>query len=370
MMLSLAIFFSALAGTAESRVIGGLESVQANSKAGRTLMSRARRLKDEDDDVDYSWLPGYTFSFQKCYSWDAFGREEQGRKESYVVFRACPQGSCSSSCRHGGEYIVEMRDYVKAYMEAKNTLKEYNCEMVEENCACDDDQVDDQTCLTNCYAAAGLDYCQNENEDGDGNNNNNNKDNMYEDFDECKELEMNNDDDADDANNAVFYASMYCAYGGKAINLGVFTDEECTVKDKSGAYKAYYGSSLPYSRKSIVGSGCMSCKNPYYVAYDDDQNNNNDNNEASELCMELYEQSGKCETNMKIDYPTTNACNYIHNVVPSMEKLFDGTKMAPTSTLTVFFGMMCVALLGVCYYLFKHQKTMNINLSDQGGVLT
>lgn len=364
MRFDLALLFLALATTATSRVIGGLDSVKADSKAGRALMSKARRLNDEED-VDYSWLPGYSFKFEKCYSWDAFGREERNRQESYVVFRACPQGSCSSSCRYGAEYIVEMREYVEAYTQAKQNLQEYNCQQVEDNCACDDDQVDDNTCLSNCYAAAGLNYCQN-NENGNNNNNQNNNENMFEEYGECKELEMNNDDDA---NNAVYYASMYCANGGQSIHLGVFTDEECTVPDKSNAYKKYYGYSLPYSHKSIIGSGCVSCMNPYYEENDDDANNN-DEDQVNEMCMELYEQAGKCETNLKIDYPTTTACNYIHNVVPSLEKLFDGTKMAPTSTLTVFFGLMCGVLLGVCYYLFKHQKTTNINLSDQGGVLT
>jgi len=356
----------ALADSASSRKIirGADASLKTTSKLGKKLMTKARRL-DEDQEVDYSWLPGYTFQFQKCYSWDAFGRDEQGRKESYVVFRACPQGACSASCRYGADYIVEMEEYVQAYIEAKQNYQEYNCQLVQENCACDDDQVDDNACLQDCYSAAGLTYCQNDEED-DGNNNQNNFD--VDNFRDCAEFEFQNDDD-DDGNNNVFYASMYCAEGGNAINLGLFTDEECTVKDTSNAYKKYYGETLPYSYKSIVGRGCTSCKNPYYEANDDDQNQN-DEDEVNEMCMDLYDQAGKCETNLKIDYPTTNACNYIHNVVPSLEDLFKGTKMARVSTLTVFFAVMCFGLLGVCYYLFKREKITNINLSDQGGVLT
>jgi len=365
MRINLAIRITALANSASSSVIRGVDTVKTTSNAGKKLMSKARRINEDDDNVDYSWLPGYTFQFQKCYSWDAFGRDEQGRQESYVVFRACPQGSCSAGCRYGADYIVEMRDYVEAYTDAKQNLEEYNCELVQNNCACDDDQVDDNTCLQNCYDAAGLSYCQNNDEDGNGNGNNFD----VEEFNECREFEMNNDDDNDDDNNNVFYGSMYCASGGTSIYLGLFTDEECTVKDTSNAYKTNYGEALPYSSTSILGNECTSCANPFYVEGDDDQNQN-DEDEINEMCLELYEQSGKCETNLKIDYPTTNACNYIHNVVPSMEKLFDGTKMAPTSTLTVFFGVMCAGLLGVCYYLFKNEKTTNINLSDQGGVLT
>lgn len=363
MRLSLVLLIAALANGASSRkIIRGTDSANVKaSKAGKKLMAKARRLDEQE--VDYSWLPGYTFQFQKCYSWDSFGRDEgeQGRKESYVVFRACPAGHCSASCRYGADYIVEMRDYVQAYTEAKENLKEYNCQKVENNCACDDDQADDQACLQNCYAEAGLDYCQED--EGDDANNNQNEFNV-EDFDDCGEMDFGNDDDSN-----IYYASMYCASGGNAINLGIFTDEGCTVKDTTNAYKTYYGESLPYSKKSIVGSGCTSCKNPYYEVNDDDQNQN-DEDEVNEMCMELYEQSGKCETNLKIDYPTTNACNYIHNVVPSLEDLFKGKKMARISTVTIFFMIMCAGLCGACFYLFKRVKITNINLSDQGGVLT
>ena len=120
--------FLAAAADAKLRKIE-LNSVSAHSKAGRKLLSKARRL-DEDNDVDYSWLPGYTFQFQKCYSWEAYGREENENKEKSIVFRACPQGDCSSNCKYGADYIVQLRDYVETYTEAKQNLKEYNCEMV------------------------------------------------------------------------------------------------------------------------------------------------------------------------------------------------------------------------------------------------
>ena len=129
MKITLPILTAFLAATADAKLRKlDLKSLPAHSKAGRKLLSKARRL--EDGDVDYSWLPGYTFQFQKCYSWEAYGRDDNEDKEKSIVFRACPQGDCSDSCKYGADYIVDLRDYVEAYTEAKQNLKEYNCEMV------------------------------------------------------------------------------------------------------------------------------------------------------------------------------------------------------------------------------------------------
>lgn len=336
--------------------------ISSNSKVGRNLLSKARRLDENDNDVDYSWMTKYTFQFQRCYSWDAYGREQNERRQSFVMFRACPQGSCSSTCKNGAEYIVEMRDFVESYLEAKQNLQEYNCQLVEENCNCDyDDAVDDDdVCLAQCYEDAGLDYCQQDEDENNGNGNANNFD--AGEYDDCKELELNDDDATS------YYATMYCTSTGKSIHLGVFTDEECTVTDESNMYYKTYGYNLPYSSKSIVGNNCMSCMNPFYEAGDDD-GNQNDEDMVNEMCMNLYDMSGKCETDLAVDYPTTDACDYIHNVVPSLEKLFKGEKSF--NGWTWFFGVTSFALLGTVIYLVRASKpSSTINLADQGGVLT
>lgn len=360
MYISLPVLLSVLAINVNAKVSKiNIDSVAVQSKAGRKLLSKARRLDEQE--VDYSWLPGYTFQFQKCYSWESYGREENENKEKSIVFRACPQGDCSSNCKYGADYIVQLRDYVEAYTQAKQNLREYNCEMVQENCECDDDQVDDEACASNCYAEAGLNYCEDEEEEFD-----------LGDYADCKELEMENnngDRRLEDEENAL-YGGLYCGADGSAVYLGVFTDEQCSTHDNSNAYYKATGQSLPYSSKSIIGSGCVSCENPYYANGDDD----NQENQVNEMCMELYEQAGKCETNLNIDYPDTDACTYINNVVPNLEKLYNGEKSSGGAATgwAWFFGLSTLSLAGFIGYQSMNGKKASIDLAEQGqgGVMT
>jgi len=371
MYINLPFLFTVFAVNVDAKLRKlNVDSLAVHSKAGKKLLSKARRL---DEDVDYSWMPGYTFQFQKCYQWDAYGREENENKEKSIVFRACPQGDCGSNCKYGADYIVQLRDYVEAYTDAKQNLREYNCQMVENNCECDDDQVDDETCAYNCYAAAGLNYCQDE-------------DNQFEvqDYAECAQLEMNAEEEEEEEEGeedgeedgedrkldeeAALYGGLYCSDDGSAVLLGAFTDEECTYLDTSNTYYQATGQSLPYSSKSIIGSGCVSCQNPYYADGDDD----NADNQVNEMCTELYDQAGKCETDMNINYPTTDACTYINNVVPNLEKLYNGQKANSAATgWAWFFAITTVGLAGFIGYQTVNGKRASISLADQGqGVMT
>lgn len=163
------------------------------------------------------------------------------------------------------------------------------------------------------------------------------------------------------------YGGLYCGDDGKGVYLGAFTDEQCTTKDTYNTYYKTTGQSLPYSSKSIIGSGCVSCKNPYYVEGDDD----NDQDEVNEMCMELYEQAGKCESNLNIDYPTTDACIYINNVVPNLEKLYKGENASSASTgWAWFFGLTTFSLAGFIGYQTMNKKKASIDLAESDGVMT
>jgi len=69
----------------------------------------------------------------------------------------CPSDSCST-CKNGGEYVVNMMEFVDSYTEAKLTEKEYTCEMIRENCYCDNAN-DDEVCENQCYVNEGHDEC-------------------------------------------------------------------------------------------------------------------------------------------------------------------------------------------------------------------
>merc|ERR1711966_594041 len=116
------------------------------------------------------------------------------------------------------------------------------------------------------------------------------------------------------------FVGPYCSANGKSINLGVFMDEYCSSSATEGIYeKTHYGKALPYSSESIVSNDCISCMRP---AEDDGNNNNNNNNnknynngdynynqnqnqnqeepEVLEMCESLYEEAGKCESNLNV----------------------------------------------------------------------
>merc|ERR1711981_1222748 len=98
------------------------------------------------------------------------------------------------------------------------------------------------------------------------------------------------------------------------------TEETCSqFADEYGGAMTYealtYGKSLPYGESTMIGSECMSCKEPQDV----DQNNNNDQedeDEVKESCEQLYEQSGKCEAELSgyIQYPNNNGCNFMGGI--------------------------------------------------------
>ena len=111
-------------------------------------MSKARRsrrqLNNNDDDVDYSWVKGYSIKFESCHTISEFRADGGGGGSSdeddespvemkrLVNFKLCPTveqdddgyeyglydytSSCGK-CRNGAEYLVEMRDFLEAYLD-------------------------------------------------------------------------------------------------------------------------------------------------------------------------------------------------------------------------------------------------------------
>ena len=83
-----------------------------------------------------------------------FGGEEGGNdrqnfngmyKQRLVHFKLCPTGYCGSSCANGADYVVDMGLFVQTYLQSKMEAQEYDCEMVRENCNCENAN-DDEAC--------------------------------------------------------------------------------------------------------------------------------------------------------------------------------------------------------------------------------
>jgi hypothetical protein len=332
----------------------------------------------------------YSIKFDGCAAVPEFEREEGLTTNLLAKFKLCPSDRCNS-CPNAGEYVVDMREFVESFQEAQREANEYACEVQEETCeyACENGQYqyqnqnydgddqnnqnqnqdDDDYCKYTCLADAGMSYC--DNEDGD--------DMDSSDFAECRAM---NEDDQNNGNNnngnyynndnsnnyQVYYTGAYCTSSG--VYASVFTDSACTKKAPSGTYEKYnYGYSLP--TEPLVTAGCQSCK---YVNNNNDDNNNNNNDDNNngvlELCEDLYEQSGKCEKNVKGNsYPDTSGCELIHSILPKLNAAFasiNGRGPGAATILAWVFGISCAFMGTYIYLLHKKVIRQRVDLAALG----
>ncbi|KAL7546833.1 hypothetical protein ACHAWF_010161 [Thalassiosira exigua] len=323
-----------LAATFAATLVGGTiassSSISADSKVGKWLLSRARRLDDEggEGNGDLSWAWSYSLRFEKCLSWvgDANDGDEEGlaqydNGERLVHFKLCPSNNCGDNCSGGGDYVVDMYDFLYSYYAHK---QEVECQDVEANCYCKN-AYDDQACLTECYLSAGVYLCADDSNWLVGDIN-------------CQLLGTYYDA-ADEYAANYFFVGPYCSTDGESIFLGIFTDEMCSVTATQGVYEAmHYSAALPYSSKSIVTQDCISCDNNNYG--------------TTETCQRLYEaSSGKCESDMKDTgrYHNNLACDFI--------KGLKGLGNDGSSVMVFLPGIFVFTLLSVAvtFYLMKRR---------------
>lgn len=305
----------------------------------------------------------FNMKFQSCHSIHSWGGEAGGGgqedgvahgSQHLVNFALCPAGQ--KSCSGGGEYVVELREFVEAYTEAKKESQEAQCEAVQENCNCNYYN-DDDVCLAKCYETAGLDFCVED-------------ENAFEveEYLECRETEFTNN------YYQAYYIGPVCSSNGKSIHLQLFTDQSCSIPAKSGTYEKYnYNAALPYSKQSLVSNDLVSCKQ------ENNNNNNNNNNgnyyyeepEVVEMCEQLYEESAKCEKNLKYKnsaYRDTGSCDYIQKILPALERVYHKNGGGGAATgFAIFFGLSTVAASAAAYYFFSKVERTTVDLAAQEG---
>jgi len=342
-------------------------SLKRSSLSTKRLISNSRRLENGEEE-DYAWLINYSIKFESCYSLTQLAGEENGGGEEggsnlftqkLVKFKLCDIGSCSSSCI-GGEYVSDLVTFVDAYTENKLEEEEYNCEMVRENCYCDDAD-DEDSCEQVCYETAGLDYCVEENMDDDQAAEEMN----VQEYLECRELGLEDYYNVYDNNgDAVqLFAGPKCASNGQSINLAIYLDETCSIEAGSAAYTAYkqgYREALPYMSQSLVDSNkCVSC-----LARNDDDDDAGDA-ELSQMCEEIYEPTSKCETNMNIDYKNEQGCDFIS----ALGQKDDNYVYAKSSLAPALAWIFALSTIGLAAYVYTLHNKREINLTDSNGQL-
>jgi hypothetical protein len=290
-----------------------------------------------------------------------------------------------------------MKEFIETYQEAQKEANQYVCENA--NYAC-------ETACQNgySYGANGQQANYNYNNNGGGQNNNNNncvyyclvdknldfcvegegqgQQNMNE-LVECRSLNEQGGNNNNKNNNyyynnystQMYYVGAYCTSSG--VYVGTFTDSACTKHAPAGTYEKYkYGYSLP--TKPLVSSACLSCA---ASSNNDDnnngQNNNNNNynngNSVSEVCTKLYQQAGKCETNLKgVTYKDTSSCEMIHNILPKLNSAFKSVTGGPqvAKVFAWVFGIGFFALAGYVFLLHKKVMRQKAELDSSGYVFS
>lgn len=377
-----------MAAAATAKVTKSVElpsTLKANSKIGKKLLNEARRVEQEDGEVDLSWVVDYSIKFQGCHHITQWNGEANGEEDVRIAtkrlvrFRLCPtdycDGTSAGGCSSGyGEYIIDMNTYLNFYFEDLQEQQEWNCENYEQNiCKCDnddnkDDAFEEQDCLNECYAKYGLDYCIEEEED----------DAQGEPFElqeylECGRFEQRNNRRRAEAEEVEYFIGPYCSSQGGKIYLGMFTDETCSVFADNYAgtttYKDFTGESLPYSAQSIVGLECVTCKPLEDVDQQNNNNNNNNNNgevEIKEVCEQMWQTAGKCEKKLDaVSDPNKQACNYMDGIKVIRKDGVVEVKKGST-TAAAFIGVFAVssALLGgYVYYLMQKTGSQKIDIN-------
>jgi len=315
-----------------------------NSKAGQNLLSSARLVEnsarflensadDDNNDQSNAFLAEYSIKYLGCASvsqWnnDNGNEDEKISNEHLVRFRLCL--SCSNSKASGcnakyGDYVIDMNTFTYYYLKAKNELNELICENYPDDwkqyggTGCDNDNDFDATEYAMC-ALYGDEY----------------------------------------------YVGPYCEEQGGEIYLGKFTDETCAT------FSSCFGSC---NTNSIVSSDCVLCSNNLVFNQVDNDNNGESQSydyyyydSPRDVCMNIYDSSGKCETNMQyVDNPTESSCSFIEGIKRLKDDGVIRSKRRRNTlaslTIGVFTGTS--VLLGLyVYYLRTKLDRARHNLLD------
>jgi hypothetical protein len=380
MKLALAFLSAAMASAVE---VAPKASIEAGSPMGQALLSQARRLNNDQNQADYTWVAKMSLKFQGCYHTQTWNSDANGEDDvrvstqRLVRFRLCPSDSCTATnaagCDAGyGDYVIGMETYMKAYMDMVQRDHEYSCKVEEQygdvvNC-------EDDYCKYDTYMAKGMEYCVDRNpydeDNGNNNKNGNNRNEMMNKIAEgCQQFKVNNRRELEE--EAKYYLGSYCSDSGGAIHVGLFTDDSCsTFADENNGADTFYSLALyemPYATTTMIGTECVSCKEPKDV----NQNNENDQYDADEVkesCEELYAGAGKCETQLSLEAPTTSACNFMEGIKIYRKNGSMITTKSTGTTASVFIGLFATSFIllgGYSYYLKTKLDRAKVNLADE-----
>jgi len=249
-----------------------------------SISSSMEYRKLEDSNGDEYDLIDYSIRFGKCqlismYDDDLAQDEDSDTVlalKNFVIYRLCPTDENDDCSQNYGEYVAKIDDYLQAMAQYTTETFEATCDECADECNDDGAGCDSDSCGYECWKYENL------------------ENNGYLDaakLIECQQIEYyNNGDDANDLN---LYIGPRCSSDGTRIVIGLFRDEYC---------------SKPYSKSSVQDvTGYQISYHLLKVAYSSDEQdfiscngyNNDDQDDAAnvnELCENIYDASGKCES--------------------------------------------------------------------------
>jgi hypothetical protein len=371
--------------------------ISADSAMGKSLMTQARRVEEEEYDWEgqMAWVTGYSLKFQGCHSvkqWNGDADEDEDVKIStkrLVRFRLCPSETCSATkaagCTSGyGDYIVDMDTFMNSFYEGKKQQIEYDCEYYLNNkCDCEDsdDKGDDfnaDYCEYDCYNDASMTECIDRNPYNDDEED---KQFQLEEYMECKEIEMQEDgerrkrklEEGDEEEEVKYYVGPYCSGQGGAIKLGFFSDDSCSEFATDATFEAMMGFTLPYSgeNSNIIDMECLSCLEKQNQ--DDNQDNNEDNGDngdeqdadaVNEMCETIYTYAGKCESNLPSGMSSAvnnNACTYMEGIrIIRQDGIIDTGSSRPSASATAFIVVFAMAFAAMAFYVWYLRTRLGV----------
>jgi hypothetical protein len=346
-----------------------VQALSSSSAFGADILQHAIRKLDDAGDFDF--VGDYSIKFQGCHhvqQWNDYADDDNDvriKTKRLARFRLCPSDQCSNDKSTGctskfGDYIVDMNTFVYNYLQELEEQKDALCAAAATDCQseCGSSSSEGDECMTSCYAAYSLSVC------------------LYDeaavndfdvlDFSSCAEMDddrrrrlVNSGRHLDE--DVQYYIGPHCSQQGGQVHFGVFTDDTCTTMAESGddIFYAAYGFNLPYSSASMISSRCIGC-----LDTDDDDA---DGSYVSELCQNVYKNSGKCETRMAIDYPNESSCDYIEGIkVIREDGVIRTSSVRKSKSAAVAIGVfmtLSVLLAGYVFYLRTKLGRAQINLA-------
>jgi len=355
--------------------------IPLNSEFGKRILANAEGRQLEENNA--AFLADYSIKFQGCHHVQQWNDEADEENDVRIMtkrlarFRLCPADSCTNQNGSGcnskyGDYVVDMDTFVEAYVEAMQQDDGSFCADVASDCTDYCANSDENDCMYECYMLTAAWCYQANDDDQDG----------EEDFNalqyaECQRVDFPNNNQNNNGGERQledqqqeYYMGTYCANQGGQVRIGVFTDDTCTTFASSGEsmFENAYGFEIPYSRGSLISNRCYGCVDG--GDGDGDDNNNGDNNgnqQAKEMCSNVYQVSGKCETRMNIDYPNESSCNYIEGVkIIQNDGVIRTTNTKKSKAAAIGIGLfttLSVLLVGYVFYLRTKLARAQVNLA-------